>query len=86
MGRSDIGWANVFMIPERKKYVDFTEPFLIDRVSFMLRKCSFRMITELQQKIILREKLAATSMDADFHPTAEFNMARKCLFNICTKK
>ena len=53
MGRSDIGWANVFMIPARKKYVDFTEPFLIDRVSFMLRKCSFRMITELLKLITL---------------------------------
>ena len=44
MGRSDIGWANVFMIPARKKYVDFTEPYRIDRASFMLRKCSFSMI------------------------------------------
>ena len=52
MGRSDIGWANVFMIPARKKYVDFTEPFLIDRVSFMLRKCRFRIITELLKLII----------------------------------
>ena len=76
MGRSDIGWANVFMIPARKKYVDFTEPYRIDRASFMLRKCRFRMITELLQKIILREKLA---VDADFHPTAECNMARQCL-------
>ena len=70
MGRSDIGWANVFMIPARKKYVDFTEPFLIDRVSFMLRKCRFRMITELLKLIIFREKHAATSMDADFYTTA----------------
>ena len=70
MGRSDIGWANVFMIPARKKYVDFTEPFLIDRVSFMLRKCRFRMITELLKLIILREKHAATSMDADFYTAA----------------
>ena len=72
MGRSDIGWANVFMIPARKKYVDFTEPYRIDRASFMLRKCSLRMTTgtELLKLIILREKLAATSMDADFYPTA----------------
>ena len=40
MGRSDIGWANVFMIPARKKYVDFTEPYNIERASFMLRECS----------------------------------------------
>ena len=86
MGRSDIGWANVFMIPARKKYVDFTEPYNIDRASFMLRKCILRMTTELLRLTILREKLAATSMDADFHPTAEFNMARKCLFNTCQKK
>ena len=81
MGRSDIGWANVFMIPARKKYVDFTEPYRIDRASFMLRKCSLRMTTgtELLKLFILREKFAATSMDANFHPTAEFNMARKYL-------
>ena len=43
MGRSDIGWANVFMIPARKKYVDFTEPYNIERASFMLRKCILQL-------------------------------------------
>ena len=36
--RSDIGWANMFMIPDRMKYIDYTIPYTIDHASFMLSK------------------------------------------------
>ena len=33
---SDIGWADVFMVPDRMKYIDYTEPYRIEHASFML--------------------------------------------------
>ena len=36
--RSDIGWANLFMVPDRMKYIDFTEPYRIENARFMLSK------------------------------------------------
>ena len=42
--RSDIGWANMFMIPDRMKYIDYTIPYTIDHASFMLSKFSYNTI------------------------------------------
>ena len=36
--KSDIGWANVYMIPDRMQYIDYTDPYLIEYASFMLSK------------------------------------------------
>ena len=38
--KSDIGWANVYMIPDRMQYIDYTDPYLIEYASFMLSKIS----------------------------------------------
>ena len=34
--RSDIGFANLFMVPDRMKYIDYTDPYTIEYASFML--------------------------------------------------
>ena len=36
--RSDIGFANLFMVPDRMKYIDYTDPYMIEYASFMLSK------------------------------------------------
>ena len=39
--KSDIGFANLFMVPDRMKYIDYTDPYLIEYASFMLSIRSF---------------------------------------------
>ena len=39
--RSDIGFANLFMVPDRMKYIDYTDPYMIEYASFMLSKIPF---------------------------------------------
>ena len=34
--KSDIGFANLFMVPDRMKYIDYTDPYTIEYASFML--------------------------------------------------
>ena len=34
--RSDIGWADLFLIPDRMKYIDYTAPYQVEYASFML--------------------------------------------------
>ena len=36
--RSDIGFANLFVVPDRMKYIDYTDPYMIEYASFMLSK------------------------------------------------
>ena len=44
--RSDVGWANVYMVPDRMKYIDYTDPYMIEYAQFMLSmKCE--MLTQL---------------------------------------
>ena len=38
MNRSDIGWADLYLFPERKAVADFTFPHLSDSVCFMASK------------------------------------------------
>ena len=38
--KSDIGFANLFMVPDRMKYIDYTDPYLIEYASFMLSMIS----------------------------------------------
>ena len=33
---SDIGWADLFLIPDRMKYIDYTAPYIVEYASFML--------------------------------------------------
>ena len=33
---SDIGWADLFLIPDRMKYIDYTSPYIVEYASFML--------------------------------------------------
>ena len=33
---SDVGWANVFMVPERMQYIGYSHPYRIDYASFLL--------------------------------------------------
>ena len=33
---SDIGWADLFLIPDRLKYIDYTAPYIVEYASFML--------------------------------------------------
>ena len=33
---SDIGWADLFLIPDRMKYIDYTNPYIVEYASFML--------------------------------------------------
>ena len=47
--KSDIGFANLFMVPDRMKYIDYTDPYLIEYASFMLSMiselfCSFSIL------------------------------------------
>ena len=35
---SDIGWADLFVVPDRMKYIDYTDPYDIEPASFMLSK------------------------------------------------
>ena len=39
--KSDIGFANLFMVPDRMKYIDYTDPYMIEYASFMLSKKYF---------------------------------------------
>ncbi len=39
--KSDIGFANLFMVPDRMKYIDYTDPYMIEYASFMLSTKSF---------------------------------------------
>ena len=48
--RSDIGFANLFMVPDRMKYIDYTDPYMIEYASFMLSKIS-SCYSHLQQSI-----------------------------------
>ena len=34
--RSDIGWADLFLVPDRMKYIDYTAPYIVEYASFML--------------------------------------------------
>ena len=34
--KSDIGFANLFMVPDRMKYIDYTDPYTIEYASFLL--------------------------------------------------
>ena len=36
--KSDIGFANLFMVPDRMKYIDYTDPYIIEYANFMLSK------------------------------------------------
>ena len=36
--KSDIGFANLFMVPDRMKYIDYTDPYLIEYASFLLSR------------------------------------------------
>ena len=33
---SDLGWADLFLIPDRMKYIDYTAPYIVEYASFML--------------------------------------------------
>ena len=33
---SDLGWANLFLIPDRMKYIDYTAPYMVEYANFML--------------------------------------------------
>ena len=35
-GESDIGWADLYLIPDRMKYIDYTAPYIVEYASFML--------------------------------------------------
>ena len=34
--KSDIGWADLYLIPDRMKYIDYTAPYIVEYASFML--------------------------------------------------
>ena len=38
MNRSDVGWADLYLFPERKAVADFTFPHLYDTICFMVSK------------------------------------------------
>ena len=42
--KSDIGFANLFMVPDRMKYIDYTDPYMIEYASFMLSTKSFQIL------------------------------------------
>ena len=35
---SDIGWGDLYVVPDRMKYIDYTDPYDIAPASFMLSK------------------------------------------------
>ena len=35
---SDIGWADLYIVPDRMKYIDYTDPYDIEYACFMLAK------------------------------------------------
>ena len=34
---SDVVWADLFVVPNRMKYIDYAEPYAIDYVCYMVR-------------------------------------------------
>ncbi len=38
--RADVGFANLFMIPNRRRTIDYSDAYEVDYVCFMLRKPS----------------------------------------------
>ena len=36
--KSDLGWALLFITPDRYKYIDYTNPFEVDHLCYMVRQ------------------------------------------------
>ena len=53
--KSDIGFANLFVVPDRMKYIDYTDPYMIEYASFMLSKKKV-FLNNLSRIIILLAK------------------------------
>ena len=49
---SDIGWADLFLIPDRMKYIDYTAPYIVEYASFMLGQQP-SVIIEINQLVVL---------------------------------
>ena len=37
-GKSDVGWALLFITPDRYKYIEYTNPFEVDHLCYMVSK------------------------------------------------
>ena len=66
--KSDIGFANLFVVPDRMKYIDYTDPYMIEYASFMLSRKSFGII--LLEKEIFSSKTSKPSTVVQNSPTS----------------
>ena len=75
---SDVGWANVFMVPERMQYIGYSHPYRIDYASFLLSNKAHGHTSQCRLQLC-REAPGASTVDEDFHTFTALNLARKGL-------